>query len=99
MNYARRVEAIRATMTARDFDVLLIGQPANRRYLSGFAGSDDSPAASSGWIVLSPTSGYFLTTFNYLSAVREQIRHLEPVQAKPRMLPALVELLNKVPGR
>ena len=85
-------------MAERKLDVLLVGEPANRRYLSGFAGTDDSSLASSGWIVLTPTRGYFLTTFNYFAGVEQSFRHLEPVQAKPRMLDALVELLKQAPG-
>src|SRR5438105_6903297 len=86
-------------MAAARIDILLVGQPANRRYLSGFAASDDSPAASSGWIVLTATQGFFLTTFNFYAAVQEQVRHLEPVKSTARILPALVDLLSKIPGR
>lgn len=98
MNYASRIEAARAEMARRGLDVLLVGEPANRRYLSGFAGHDDSSLASSGWIVLTRDTGYFLTTFNYFAGVERQIHHLEPVQATPRMLDGLVALLRRTSG-
>jgi Xaa-Pro aminopeptidase len=97
-SFAARLDAARSVMAERGLDVLLVGEPANRRYLSGFAGHDDSAQASSGWVVLTPTHGYFLTTFNYFAGVEQTVRHLEPVQAKPRMLDALVELLRQTPG-
>lgn len=85
-------------MAERGIDVLLVGEVANRRYLSGFAAQDDSPGLSAGWIVLTPDSGIFLTTFNYYEAVRERMTHLEPIRAEGRTLPALVERLKQTPG-
>src|SRR6266849_932494 len=97
MSYASRVEAARALMAEKRLDALLIGQPANRRYLSGFAASDESSNASAGWIVLTPDDGFLVTVFNYYEAVVAHVRHLEPVRAKPRLLPALSEFLNRLP--
>jgi Xaa-Pro aminopeptidase len=101
VHYARRIEALRSAFAERQLDVLLVGEPANREYLTGFGWKDESAGASSGWVVLTPRAGYFLTTFNYFAAVLPSLRHLEPVEVPPgkRMIEALGDLLAKQPGR
>lgn len=98
MNYTGRVDAARALMAERGVDVLLVGQPANRQYLSGFANRDESASASAGWVVITPTSGFLITTFLYFEAVANEVHHLEPVRAERRLLDGLIELLKRLPG-
>ncbi len=97
MNYQRRLAAARALLAERGLTALLIGQPANRQYLSGFRWHDETAAASAGWVVLTARDGYFLTGFNHFEAVRTAVRHLEAVKAGPRLVDSLVDLLNKLP--
>lgn len=99
MNYRRRLEATRERMAEHGLNALLIGQPANRAYLSGFAGHDDSAARSAGWVVLSQSGGYFLTGFNHFEAVQRTMRDLEPLRADGRITAALIDLLKKLGGR
>lgn len=98
MNYQGRLDAVRGLMADQGLDVLLIGQWANREYLSGFRAYDESALSSAGWIVLGPDFGYFLTTFLYFETVERQVRHLRPTQARGRLPDALLGLLNQVPG-
>jgi Xaa-Pro aminopeptidase len=100
LNYRARVDATRRLMAARGLDVLLIGQPANRQYLTGFSWHDESSQASAGWIVLTPSQGYFVTNFLHVEAVRSGVPHLEAVQARGRVFEGLVSLLEpRVNGR
>lgn len=99
MDYAARVAAVRDAMAREGLDLLVLGQPADREYLSGFAANDASSLESAGWIVLGPSEGYFLTTFNFFEAAAGEIYHLEPVQATRRLPEALAELVGKLPGQ
>jgi Xaa-Pro aminopeptidase len=81
-------------MAARGVDVLLVGQPANRQYLSGFSWHDESSQASAGWIMLTPADGFFVTNFLHYEAVRADVTHLEAVQASGRVFEGLVGLLE-----
>ena len=98
MHYDRRVDAARALLAERGIDLLLVGQPANREYLSGFRNDDAAAAASAAWIVLGARSAHFVTSFLYYEAVASTLRHLEPVKAEPRPLDGTIELLKKLPG-
>ena len=94
MDYQRRIDAARASMAERGMDLLVVGHPANRQYLSGFAWNDESPSASAGWIVLTPDSGYFLTTTLYYDGIRDSLKHLEPVKAAGGITRSLLDLLK-----
>ncbi len=98
MNYQARIDAARALMAERGLDVLLVSNPANRQYLSGFTNHDPSAAGAAAWIVLTAHAGYFVTNFLYFEGVRETMRHLEPVRAETRPLPGVIDLLKRVPG-
>ena len=63
--YRGRIEQARILLAEQDLDAIVIGQPANREYLSGFTWHDESSSASVGWIVLTPTDGLLLTNFNH----------------------------------
>ncbi len=84
-------------MARRGLDVLVVGQPANREYLSGFREYEGSASASAGWVVLTSRQGWLVTGFNYFSDVESKLRHLTPVRASSRLLLALVDVLNGLP--
>ncbi|HLG51721.1 MAG TPA: aminopeptidase P family protein [Chloroflexota bacterium] len=98
MDYTRRIEAVRRVMDARGLQVLIVGQPANRQYLSGFAHRDETAGASAGWIVLTDREGFLITTSLYYDEVAMTVQHLEPVRAERRILDGLITLLSRLPG-
>ena len=98
MNYQRRIDAVRDLMHGRGLDLLLIGQPANREYLSGFTWHDESSTVSVGWIVLSSTMGLLLTNFNHAEAAKATIRHLEVRIARARLNDLVVDVLREIEG-
>lgn len=98
MHYASRLEAIRALMSERGFDVLLVSQPNNRRYLTGFAAHEASVGESAGWLILTRTAGYFVTTFLYFDAVAGAVHGVTPVKAQRRLIESLTDQLKTIPG-
>jgi Xaa-Pro aminopeptidase len=98
-SYRRRLESTRVLIAERGLDAVLIGQPANREYLSGFTWHDESSSASVGWIVVTAEAAFLLTNFNHFEAAAASIHHLEVQCASGRLIDALVELIGKLPGR
>src|ERR1043166_3157109 len=48
----RRIEKVRARMEEFGLDSLLVSQPHNRRYLSGFTGEDAPPLDTAGFLLI-----------------------------------------------
>ena len=54
----QRLEKLRAKLKEKGYDAILVTQPENRRYMSGFTGS-------SGYLVVSQAAAVLLTDFRY----------------------------------
>lgn len=61
----QRLSALRQKMAARRLDALLITQPENLRYISGFAGEEAT-------LFITATAAYILTDFRYVGMAQEQ---------------------------
>lgn len=59
MNFRRRIDSLRAEMPGAEVDAMLVSAPANRRYLSGFSGSNGS-------LLITQTDAVLATDFRYL---------------------------------
>lgn len=73
MNYAKRIHRLQQRLRRLKFDALLVSDPFNRRYLSGFSVPDHGIGESSGHLLI-PASGkiHLLTDFRYaLQAERD----------------------------
>jgi len=57
-----RLTKLRQSLTEKEVDALLISQPENRRYLSGFTGS-------AGWLVVTAKRAVLVTDFRYYEQV------------------------------
>ncbi|WP_457575140.1 M24 family metallopeptidase [Desulfomarina sp.] len=66
MNYQKRIKKVQTRLRRRNIDALLVSQPENRRYLSGYRGGDHGIGESSGVLII-PASGpvHLLTDFRY----------------------------------
>ncbi len=71
------------------FDALWVSDTPNVRYLSGFTGS-------SGYILLGPRRGYFITDSRYELQAARQVEDLELVIVRGRLSPLLRELAYSV---
>ena len=81
-----RLTKLRATLAKHDLDAVLISQPENRRYLSGFTGS-------AGWLILSAERAVLATDFRYYEQVGREAPGFELAKVKgkfPELLPGLL---------
>ncbi len=97
MNYTNRIQHLQRSLQARKIDAILVSQPENRRYLSGYTGGDHGIGESSGYLLI-PKKGtsYLLTDFRYLEQAEKDTEDYE-IQLYPRGLLALCkEMLPKL---
>jgi Xaa-Pro aminopeptidase len=82
-----RLAGLRETFAAAGIDALLVSQPENRTYLSGFTGS-------AGLLLISPDLALFATDFRYHAQVGLQCPDFELVKVTSKytdVLPAMLE--------
>ncbi len=81
-----RLTKLRTTLSEQGLDALLISQPENRRYLSGFTGS-------AGWVILSAEQAILATDFRYYEQVGQEAPAFELVKVEGKfdaLLPGLL---------
>lgn len=82
----KRLQKLRASIAETGLDALLISEPGNRRYLSGFTGS-------AGWLFVSEQNAVLATDFRYIEQARGESPDFEVIQIKRELrdwLPGLV---------
>lgn len=88
-----RLDRLREEMDRGNESVVVITEPKNRRYLSGFTGS-------SGWLVVSPDRAWVITDGRYWEQVERQAPEVEVFRYLPgehkTQTGALAALLNEV---
>lgn len=65
-DWARRLQRAARILSDRHLDGLVVSNPQNVRYLTGFTGS-------SGWVFVTPASSHFLTDGRYTNFVRKSM--------------------------
>lgn len=90
------VRRLKKTLQNRKLDALLVTQPHNRRYLSGFKAGDMNIAESSGALLI-PRRGQplLLTDFRYQLEARAEAAGFEVLIYKRGMLDLLEDILAK----
>ena len=86
----KRLRKLRTSIAKRGLDALLLSQPENLRYLSGFAGS-------SGWLLISGQNAILATDFRYVEQAKRESPDFEIIQTKRELrdwLPGLVSDLG-----
>jgi len=73
---ADRIAALQAKIAERGLDALFVTEPGNRRYISGFTGSN-------GIVIISPEGGSVATDFRYYDQVRQQAPAFTVVELGP----------------
>lgn len=89
MKNAQRLEKLRPTLDEQDLDAVLISQPENRRYLTGFTGS-------AGWLVLTHDRAAFATDFRYLEQFGRESPGFELVKIKTKFVDTLPDMLDNL---
>ncbi|MBI2906554.1 MAG: aminopeptidase P family protein [Chloroflexi bacterium] len=85
-----RLQSLRAKLEEAKLDAILISQPENRRYLSGFAGS-------AGYLLVSSDAAVLATDFRYTEQASRQAPEFEVVRIQgdiPRWFPPLASRLK-----
>lgn len=93
MDYSARLARLKRKLGRKKGDAILIGQPENRRYLSGYSAMDHGIAESSGLLLITRKSPPFLLTdFRF----REQAER-EAVDFEVKLYPkGVIALLRKM---
>jgi Xaa-Pro aminopeptidase len=82
----KRLQKLRTSIADKILDALLLYQPENLRYISGFTGS-------SGWLLISGQNAILATDFRYVEQAKEESPDFEIIQTKQDLrdwLPGLV---------
>jgi Xaa-Pro aminopeptidase len=82
-----RLEKLRNAIADEGADAILVSQPENRRYLSGFTGS-------AGWLVISADRAILVTDFRYFEQVGREAPNFELVKIQDRFVDLLPALLG-----
>jgi Xaa-Pro aminopeptidase len=89
MGYADRIERLRQTLRAKELDGMLVTNPENRRYLSGFTGHDDRED-SAGALLVGLEDVALITDGRYAEVAHAECPELGVVVRQGRMPPAAV---------
>jgi len=82
-----RITALRKEMNENCIDAALLYKNENRRYISGFTGT-------SGYVVITQESAFFLTDFRYVEQASEQCKGYEIIEHSSDM--PVFEILNNL---
>jgi Xaa-Pro aminopeptidase len=94
-----RLGRLREQMSERGLDWLLITQPENRRYLSGFGERDVSLGSSAAWLLIGHDAAHLITGFLYYEAAVAAAKGFEVLRAGPRFLDTVAEVVGVGPGK
>ncbi len=81
-----RLAKLRSALVEHELDVILVSQPENRRYLSGFTGS-------AGWLLISAERAVLATDFRYFEQVGREAPRFELARIKGKLSDLLPGLL------
>lgn len=81
-----RLMRLRSAIDEHRIDAMLVCQPDNRRYLSGFTGS-------AGWLVISPDRAILASDFRYFEQVEREAPGFELAKIDTKLVDLLPELL------
>jgi Xaa-Pro aminopeptidase len=87
-----RITALRKQLQEKELDALLVSQPENRRYLSGFTGS-------AGYIIVTPQEALLLVDFRYTEQAGQQAPHCKVQRFTGRLDEDLPDLLSRLGGK
>lgn len=97
MDYTSRIEKLQKKLRRKKIEAILISQPDNRRYLSGFTAFDHNIGESSGHLLIPARGkGYLLTDFRYELQAETEVSHLKIATYPQGLVKLLRKLLPKV---
>jgi Xaa-Pro aminopeptidase len=95
MDFVSRLFRVRQSMAARKLDAVLISQPENRRYLSGYTVPDHGIGESSGLLFIRRQgTPYLITDSRFVQQAEKETSGYKVVLHSKGVLPLLKELLT-----
>jgi len=82
-----RLEKLRYSLAQKELDVLVVSQPENRRYLSGFTGS-------AGWLFISKSIASLAVDFRYIEQAKKEAPDFDVIHVKGDMVAWLPKFLS-----
>jgi Xaa-Pro aminopeptidase len=82
-----RLQKLRQSLRQEELDVLVVSQPENRRYLSGFTGS-------TGWLLISDSNASLAVDFRYVEQAKKEAPDFEVIHTKGDMANWLPKLAS-----
>ncbi len=97
MNYKKRLKRLQAAIKRRKQGAMLVCQPENRRYLTGYCGGDHGISESSGALLV-PARGdaHLVTDFRFKLQAEMETPQTQLHIHKKGILPALAKLLTEL---
>jgi Xaa-Pro aminopeptidase len=86
MNTKKRLQTLRTTLSEKNLPAILITQPENRYYLSGFSGS-------AGSLLITPQAQLLATDFRYVEQVKQQAPDFKLFETKGEIAKWMPELV------
>ncbi len=94
MNYSKRIDKLQGLLRRRKIDAMLVAQPENRRYLSGYSGGDHGIGETSGVLLVPARGGIsLLTDFRYKLQAEQDVSWARVILYPRGLLKLLPELL------
>jgi Xaa-Pro aminopeptidase len=87
--FSERLAQVRQQISEKDLDALLISQTENRRYLSGFTGSE-------GYLLISLQRALLAADFRYTEQARSEAPDFEVLQIKGKITEWLLGLISEL---
>ncbi|MGE5583470.1 MAG: M24 family metallopeptidase [Bacillota bacterium] len=84
-----RLQIVRKQLPDLNLDALLVTNPQNRRYLSGFSGS-------AGVLLLSSAEAFIVTDFRYWEQVDQEVKEFALSKQGPNLWQSVSELIQKM---
>lgn len=84
-----RLKRLRQLMAEHKLEALLITNPYNRRYVSGFTGT-------AGYVVITAAKAILFTDFRYMSQAPKQAVHYEVIEHEARPMVSVKETLQQL---
>ncbi|MFI5272961.1 MAG: M24 family metallopeptidase [Ktedonobacterales bacterium] len=95
MTFEQRVERLRRMLSEQRIDALLVTNPENRRYLSGFTGHD-SGADSAGALLVTPDMVVLITDGRYLEQAEHESPTLRIVKREGEFAPVAAQVIREL---
>jgi len=94
MNKEQRIQKIQAGLRRKKLDALLISQPHNRRYLSGYSAVDHDIGESAGVLLIpAQNAPILLTDFRFQMQAEQEVAGMQVMLYSKGLLPLLQKLL------